>query len=115
MLLIASLRTEGSPQTMLRIGALVQVLIFAVLALARRAWQEPIGQAVILLYLIGLVWLWISHGISDGWFSHLAQFLLLVVPLTMFALQTLTDSGAIASRRANLQESVRPTGAACPA
>jgi hypothetical protein len=98
----ASLRSEGQAQTMLWVGTMIELLILAFLVVARRAWQQPVGHAVTLLYLIALAWLWLSRGLATEWYSHLAQFLLFVIPLIVFAIQTLTDSGAFASRRANL-------------
>jgi hypothetical protein len=100
LLLGESLRAEGRAQTMLWVGA--GVLSVALVLLGRQARERPIGHEVTMLYLIGLAWLWASRGVANEWFSHAAQFFLLVIPLVLFALQTLADSGALASRRANL-------------
>jgi HEAT repeat protein len=66
----------------------------------RQGWREPVGPAVIMLYVIALSWLVLgTTGIYD-WFLNLAQAVLLVVPLGCFAVQCLRDSGAPAMRRA---------------
>jgi HEAT repeat protein len=57
---------------------------------------------MITLYLIALGWLWWGGGTQDDWYFHFAQSILLVVPISLFALQTLTDSGAPSIRRARL-------------
>jgi hypothetical protein len=100
LLTVAGLRNEGQTQLKLWVGACFLGACF--LLLAWRGREQPIGQAALLLYLVGLAWLWSSRGVANEWFFQLAQALLLVIPLTLFALQTLRDSGAIASRRANL-------------
>lgn len=97
----AALRSEGQAQTLLWVGSTIEVLILSFLMMARRAWQQPVGHAVTLLYLIALAWLWLSRGLANDWYCHLAQFLLFVIPLVVFALQTMTDSGAFALRHAN--------------
>jgi len=102
LLLIASARVQGPPQTTLWLGALVQGLVFAFLVVTGRGTHGAVGPAATFMYLLGLAWLWFSRALGDDWFSHLAQFLLLVVPLALFAVQTLTESGALASRHANL-------------
>jgi hypothetical protein len=102
LLLIGSFRTEGDLQRTFWFGALLQVLVFSFLLITQRAWHQPLGTAATFLYLMGIGWLWLSRSISDDWYSHVSRFLLLIVPLSIFALQTLVDSGAVASRRANL-------------
>ena len=47
-----------------------------------------------------MAWLWMA-GPPEHWFVHLSQFVLLAVPLFLFAVQTLQESGAFASRRAH--------------
>ncbi|MBL8799821.1 MAG: hypothetical protein JNM56_38420 [Planctomycetia bacterium] len=102
LLVIGSFRTEGDLQRSFWLGALLQILVFSFLLITQRAWHQPLGTAATFLYLMGIGWLWLSRSISDDWFSHVSRFLLLIVPLSIFALQTLVDSGAVASRRANL-------------
>jgi HEAT repeat protein len=65
-----------------------------------QGWREPIGSSVIMLYVIALSWMLLGTVGSDDWFLHLAQAILLVVPLVYFALQCLNESGAPALRRA---------------
>src|SRR5207253_1086204 len=56
----------------------------------------------IVLYVIALSWLWLGAANFDDWYPYLARAILVVVPVAVFALQTLTDSGAPALRRATL-------------
>lgn len=101
LMLLASLRADERAQYMLWLGGLFQVLIFSFFLLSGRL-RISIGQPVIILCLIGLIWLWVADNGTSDWYFHFAQFVLLVVPLLFFALQTLTDSGALASRQARV-------------
>jgi hypothetical protein len=68
------------------------------------SWQglrKPLGPAVIMLYVIALSWLLLGTFGTDSWFVHLSEAILLVVPLGLFAIQNLRDSGALDLRRAN--------------
>jgi hypothetical protein len=99
LLLGASLRTTGSDSFMLLLGAAFQVLVCALTFLNRRAWQQAIGPSAITLFLIAFCWLWWGQGGQD-WYVNLCKAVLLVVPLVLFAWQTLYESGAPAIRRA---------------
>jgi hypothetical protein len=102
LLICGSLRNEGQAQIILWLGGLFQVLIVSLLLLSRRAWDSSIRSSAIIVYIIAIAWLWMGDSSPPDWFSHLTQFLLLVVPLLLFALQTLTESGAMTTRRARL-------------
>jgi HEAT repeat protein len=56
-----------------------------------------------LLYLTALGWLWLGRGVSDldDWYLHLAQAVLLIVSLLLFASQVLYESSAAEWRRAH--------------
>jgi HEAT repeat protein len=97
---MGTLRTSGKAQVMLWLGTAFQVLVCALSFFSYRTWRQPVGPSVITLYLIALGWLWLGAAQLDDWYPHLAQALLLVVPLTVFGLQTLQESGAPALRRA---------------
>ena len=101
LLLFASIQAEGYAQTLLWYGATFQALMFCFLVLTQRAALEPLGALTTISYLIAVAWLWVAQGPSGEWHAHLMQFVLLVVPLGLFALQTLSDSGAFAARRAH--------------
>src|SRR5262249_42171538 len=66
------------------------------------SWRQPVGPSVVALYLIALGWMWLAGSQADDWYLHLAQAVLLVIPLSVFALQNLTNSGAPALRRAQV-------------
>lgn len=102
LLLLASSRAEGTSRTMLCVGGVFQVVVCCFSFLSRRSWRQPAGPSVIALYLIALGWLWVGADVRVDWFPHLAQAILLVVPLSVFALQTLANSGAHAIRHARL-------------
>lgn len=103
LLLGGSLRGENpSQQNMLLLGGLFQVLVVSLLLLSRRVWSTSIGPAATIVYLIAIAWMWMGDGVRDDWYSHFTQFALLVIPLALFALQTLTDSGALTTRRARV-------------
>jgi hypothetical protein len=105
LLLGASLRAEEDAQYLLWLGASIQVLLFCFFLMTGRV-RQTIGQPVIMLYLLGLCWTLVAGSVvgmqKQDWYSHLAQCVLIVVPLLFFAVQTLRDSGALASRRARV-------------
>jgi hypothetical protein len=101
LLLYASFRTDD-PKHLLLLGAAFQLLVCILSFVSQWGRQQPIAPSVITLYLIALGWLWWGTGARDDWFVHLARAILLVVPMVVFALQTLTESGAPALRRARL-------------
>jgi hypothetical protein len=99
LLLAASQRLQGSAGLILALGALFQALGCSLALWARGMGREPLGPAVIMLYVIGLTWLLLGAlGVND-WFMHLAQ-AALVVPVFTFGVQCLRDSGATTMRRA---------------
>lgn len=99
LLLIACLR-RGDAAGLLWLGALFQALACVLALMSGAARQESSGPALIMLYVIGLSWLVLGNVGSDDWFLHLAQAVLLVVPLGFFGAQCLRESGAPALRRA---------------
>jgi HEAT repeat protein len=100
LLLIGSLRLDGGANVMLWLGTAFQLLVCTLSLLSRQGRREPIGPSVITLYIIALGWMWLGTLGSDDWYPHFAQAVLLVMPLLVFALQILTESGAPAIRRA---------------
>ena len=102
LLLFSVQCTEGQAKSMLALGSVFQILVCCLSFFSRRGWREPIGPSAITLYLIALGWLWlIQPPSSNAWF-HFAQSVLLIVPLSVFAIQTLTNSGAASLRRARV-------------
>jgi HEAT repeat protein len=99
LLLICSLRGTSVSPMLLWLGTLFQVLACGLALFSRPGWREPTGSAVIMLYVIALSWMLLGTVGTDDWFLHLAQAVLLVVPLAYFAVQCLHESGAPALRR----------------
>jgi hypothetical protein len=87
---------------MLFLGAAFQLIVCTLAFVSGSNWRQPAAPSVITLYLIALGWLWLGVSGLQDWYPHFAQAILLVVPLSVFATQTLTNSGAPALRRANL-------------
>jgi hypothetical protein len=102
LLLLGSLLTTERMHVILWLGAVVEIFVCTVLCLRQRGWRNAMGPPVITLYLIALGWLWVGAADFGGWYPHLAQAILLVVPLAVFALQVLLGSGAPALRRARV-------------
>ncbi|HTU89257.1 MAG TPA: HEAT repeat domain-containing protein [Gemmataceae bacterium] len=100
LLLICSVRGNSSAPGLLWLGTLFQLLACGLSLFGRQGWREPTGAALIMLYVIALSWMVLGTAGIDDWFSHLAQAILLVVPLFYFAVQCLMESGAPALRRA---------------
>ncbi|HXG12768.1 MAG TPA: HEAT repeat domain-containing protein, partial [Gemmataceae bacterium] len=102
LLLIASLRVPGQSNLMLWLGTAFQFLCCSLSFLTPQGRRQPLGPAVITLYVIALGWLWLGHPNSGDWYFHLVRAVLVVVPLGVFAWQILSDSGATALRRAQV-------------
>jgi hypothetical protein len=100
LMLICSLRGSSASPHLLWLGTLFQLLACGLLLFGRHDWREPTGAAIIMLYVIAFSWMLLDTGGAEDWFLHLAQALLLVVPLVYFAVQCLMESGAPALRRA---------------
>ncbi|HLJ93493.1 MAG TPA: HEAT repeat domain-containing protein [Gemmataceae bacterium] len=100
LLLLGVSRTDGEARNLLAMGCLFQILIFILSSFTPRGWREGVGPSAIVLYLTALGWLWlVGPHISEDWYPHLVQALLLIVPLFVFAVQTLTHSGAASLRQ----------------
>src|SRR5713226_2071992 len=99
-LLVGAIRQGENAHLLLWIGTGFQLLVCLLNFISRHNRRESIGPSIITLYVIALGWLWLGTRGSSDWYPHLAQAILLVMPLLVFALQILTDSGAPAIRRA---------------
>jgi hypothetical protein len=102
LLLLGVMRTTGRAQGLLLLGAAFQLIVCTLAFVSGSSWRQPAAAFLITLYMIALGWLWLGVSGLRDWYPHFAQALLLVVPLTVFAGQTLTNSGALALRRASL-------------
>lgn len=100
LLLISSIRGTSTSPRLLWLGTLFQLLACGMSLFARPGRREPTGAAIIMLYVIALSWMVLGTLGSQDWFCHLAQSILLVVPLIYFGVQCLMESGAPAIRRA---------------
>jgi hypothetical protein len=101
ILLAASLRQPGATNLVLWLGTAFQFTVCFLSFFSGGGWRQPLGPSVITLYLIALAWLWFGDHRED-WYTSLSKSVLLVVPLVVFGVQTLYESGAPALRRANL-------------
>jgi hypothetical protein len=111
LLLLGSVRDPGGRLNfLLWLGAVFQIG-FAYLSLrSQRDWSHPAGSPlltlIVALYLVALGWLWLGMaqhepGVpSPDWFLHLAQAVLVVVPVIVFAVQTVAASSGVAIRQA---------------
>jgi len=102
LLCLGVVRTTGSSQAVLVVGAAFQLLVCVLTFVTGRSWRQPLAPSVITLYLISLGWLWLGASHLDDWYPHFAQAVLLIVPLAVFAFQALSNSGAPVRRRAVL-------------
>lgn len=100
VLALSSQRQVGDA-TMLWLGTAFQFCVCFLAFVSRGNWDQPIGPSIVTLYLIGVVWLWFGDTNGDA-VSLLAQALLLGVPLAVFAMQTLADTGGPQLRKAHL-------------
>src|SRR5262249_5216462 len=96
----ASRPLPGAARLVLWLGTAFQVLVCTLAVISRQAGRDLAPPAVIMLYVIALSWLVLgTAGVSDA-YLHVAQAVLLVIPLGFFAAQCLRDSGAPTLRRA---------------
>jgi hypothetical protein len=100
ILLVGSWRSLGPNSSLLWMGGLFQGLVCGLVVATRQGWRQPLGSVVIMLYVIALSWLLMASSGKDDWFLYLAQAVLLVVPLVMFGVLCLRESGAPALRQA---------------
>src|SRR5262249_31009962 len=70
---LAALRAGDQSRALLALGAAFQLVVCLFSFVSSRSWQQPVAPSVITLYLIALGWFWISGGLVDDWFHHLAQ------------------------------------------
>jgi HEAT repeat protein len=103
LLAIAAARCPPQNVLLFWLATLFQVIVCCLALLSRQMWRQPLGPSIITLYLIALGWMWLGTAGVDDWYAHLAQAILLVVPLTVFAKQMLSESGASALRQARVQ------------
>lgn len=101
LLLGVALRHQGAGNLALWIGVAFQATVCFLTFFTTGNFRQPLGPSVVTLYLIALAWLWFGVRVED-WFTHFAKAVLLVVPLAVFGMQTLYESGAPLLRRANL-------------
>jgi hypothetical protein len=100
LLLIAAARSWDLKPWLLLGGLAFQVAICVMTFVSSRSSDQPIGPAIVTLYLTAVASLWFGDGIND-WFTHLSKGLLIGIPILVFGYQTLVESGAPAMRRAN--------------
>jgi hypothetical protein len=102
LLAMVSSRVPEDQQALLWLGTLFQVLGCVLAIVSWQGMRQPLSPAIIMLYVIALSWSLLgTNGLNDP-FIHVAQAILLVVPLGFFGMQCLFDSGAPALRRATL-------------
>jgi hypothetical protein len=101
LLLGASLRATGNTALMLGLGTAFLGLVCLVNFFNRRGWRQPVGWSIVSFYLIAFCWLLWGQSEQD-WYLNLAKAVLMVVPLLVFAWQSLHESGMPAVRRARL-------------
>jgi hypothetical protein len=100
LLLGASLRSSGSSAHLLWLGTFFQALGFLLALGIHQSQRGSVSPSVVMLYVIGLSWLVLGGSGREDWYFHLAQAVLLVIPLGFFAVQYLRESGAPTLRRA---------------
>jgi len=103
LFLTASLRCSAGPRRdLLWLGTLFQALGLALLLLRPQGGKYRLGTPVMMLYVVALAWLLLAPLALDDWFFHLAQALLVIIPLLFFGWYCLRESGALTLRHARL-------------
>ncbi len=94
-------RSSGISVWVLSCGTVCQAVL-CLLSLRPMRLRISASPTYILHYLLALAWLWIGAGREEHWYPYVAQAVLLVIPLCIFARQTLHGTGAATQRRAEL-------------
>ncbi|MBM3995801.1 MAG: HEAT repeat domain-containing protein [Planctomycetes bacterium] len=101
-LTVAAIRSWDQQKPWLLLGGIAfQLLVMLWTFLSARSWNQPIGPALVTLYLTAVAWLWFGDGVND-WFTHLSKGVLIGFPIIVFGFQTLIESGAPMLRDANI-------------
>jgi hypothetical protein len=97
------LATDEKPQIALLLGAIVAILFGVLVLVLQGGLRRRLGMSVFALYLVALSWIWIvaSGSTMGGWYPHLAEAVLLIVPLLIFTVQVIRGSGNPGLRRAH--------------
>ena len=83
------------------IGAIAEILIACLVIRSKEVWRPPASGLTILLYAIGLGWLWLATGTATDPGLRLARGGFILVAVILFAVHDLTKSGVEPRRRAN--------------
>ncbi len=100
LLLISVVRCWEQKPWILLGGLVFQLLICFLSFVSSRSWDQPIGPAIVTLYLTAVAWMWFGDPLND-WFTHLSKGILIGIPILVFGGQTLVESGAPLMRRAH--------------
>ena len=100
LLVAAGVRQPHAETQLFWLGVGVQSVACLAALWVTRLGQEASSSVVILLYVIALGCIVVGGPGQQGWLIHVSRAVLLVVPVVVFALQCLHDSGATTIRRA---------------
>lgn len=92
-------RSSGPSFWILLCGVFCQAVL-CLLSLRPKQVRISASPTYILHYLLALAWFWIGAGQEQHWYPYVAQAVLLVIPLCIFARQSLYSTGAATQRRA---------------
>jgi HEAT repeat protein len=92
-------RSTGASFWILSCATVCQAVL-CLLSLLPKYLRISASPTYILHYLLALAWFWIGAGREQHWYPYVAQAVLLVIPLCIFARQTLHSTGAATQRRA---------------
>jgi hypothetical protein len=101
-LLAGAVGRSSGPSFWILSCATVCQAVLCLLSLLPKYLRVPSSPTYILHYLLALAWFWIGMGREQHWYPYIAQAVLLVIPLCIFARQTLHSTGAATQRRAEL-------------
>jgi HEAT repeats len=105
LLTVAALRSSADEAGFLWLGAAVELIACGLALASGPGWRGSADLAVIVLYVTGVCWLIGTGPSPEDWYRHVAQAVLLVVPLCCFGAKFLRESGAPALRQARVQAS----------
>src|SRR5436305_1844139 len=97
LLALAALRAgkQNQPQFIFWAGTVFQIGLSLLVLRSRRLGRNPLGSAVLVMYVVALAWLALGQGVAQqtGWYPRFAQGLLFLISMLFFARLVVIESG----------------------
>lgn len=106
LLALAALRAgkQNQPQFIFWAGTVFQMGLSLLVLRSRRLGRNPLGSAVLVMYVVALAWLALGQGVAQqtGWYPRFAQGMLFLIGMLFFARLVIIESGLRARYEAGM-------------